>query len=61
MCARTTSGYSVNKQIVPRFEGMLLEQVDKQVVQVWINERQRSKSENSFEHREAAEINFVLE
>jgi len=38
-----------------------LEQVDKQVVQVWINERQRSKSENSFEHREAAEINFVLE
>jgi len=38
-----------------------LEQVDKQVVQVWINERQRSQSENSFEHREAAEINFVLE
>jgi hypothetical protein len=56
-------GYSVNKHIVPRFEGMLLEQMDKQALQVWINELSVSglKPKNSFEHREAAEINFVLE
>jgi hypothetical protein len=32
------TGYCVNKHIVPKFSGMLLEEVSKQAVQVWIHE-----------------------
>jgi integrase len=35
---KLSSWYVVNKHIAPRFGGMLLEQVDKQAVQVWIND-----------------------
>jgi len=35
---RTTSEYTVGKHIEPRFKGMLLEQVDKQAVQMWVND-----------------------
>src|SRR5690242_1799320 len=35
---QTTSEYTVGKHITPRFTGLLLEQVDKQAVQCWVND-----------------------
>ena len=35
---RDSARYSVGKHIEPRFRGMLLEKVDKQAVQLWIND-----------------------
>lgn len=37
-----SSKYIIKKHIKPKFGGMLLEQVDKQAVQVWINELSKS-------------------
>ena len=35
---KTTTDYTVGKHIAPRFKGLLLEQVNKQAVQCWIND-----------------------
>ena len=35
---KSSSEYVVNKHILPRFRGMLLERLDKHIVQLWIND-----------------------
>jgi integrase len=40
--SQQSSKYIIRKHIKPRFGGMLLEQVDKQAVQMWINELRAS-------------------
>jgi integrase len=35
---KATSKYTIGRHIAPRFKGLLLEQVDKQAVQCWVND-----------------------
>jgi integrase len=42
IAGRITSGYVVNKHIVPQFKDAALEAIDKQTVQVWVNKLNES-------------------
>lgn len=60
---KSSSEYVVNKHIAPHFKDMLLEQVDKQAVQVWANNLSASglAPKNGEQHRQAAKIHLELE